>query len=71
PHRAVVVGPAKLYGERLTSPDIRAGMALVIAALCAKGTSVISNIEQIDRGYQQIEQRLVALGAHIERRPAD
>jgi len=71
PHRAVVVGPAKLYGERLTSPDIRAGMALVIAALCAKGTSIISNIAQIDRGYQRIEQRLAALGARIERRPAE
>jgi UDP-N-acetylglucosamine 1-carboxyvinyltransferase len=71
PHRAVVVGPAKLYGEKLTSPDIRAGMALVIAALCASGTSVISNIAQIDRGYQRIEERLSALGAHIIRQPAD
>lgn len=70
PHRAVVVGPAKLFGEKLTSPDIRAGMALVIAALCASGTSVISNIAQIDRGYQRIEERLSALGAHIVRRPA-
>ncbi len=71
PHRAVVVGPAKLYGEKLTSPDIRAGMALVIAALCATGTSVISNIAQIDRGYQRIEERLSALGAQIIRQPAD
>jgi UDP-N-acetylglucosamine 1-carboxyvinyltransferase len=71
PHRAVVVGPARLYGEKLTSPDIRAGMALVIAALCAQGTSVISNIAQIDRGYQKIEERLGALGARIERRHAE
>jgi UDP-N-acetylglucosamine 1-carboxyvinyltransferase len=68
PHRAVVVGPAKLYGEKLTSPDIRAGMALVIAALCATGTSVISNIAQIDRGYERIDERLAALGARITRR---
>lgn len=67
PHRAVVVGPAKLYGQVLTSPDIRAGMALVIAALCAEGTSVIHNIEQVDRGYQQLDVRLSALGAKIER----
>ena len=71
PHRAVVVGPARLYGEKLTSPDIRAGMALVIAALCANGKSVISNIAQIDRGYQRIEERLGALGANIQRKPAD
>lgn len=71
PHRAVVVGPARLFGEKLTSPDIRAGMALVIAALCAQGKSVISNIAQIDRGYQRIEERLSALGARIERRPAE
>ena len=71
PHRAVVVGPARLHGERLSSPDIRAGMALVLAALCAQGTSVISNIEQIDRGYQQIDTRLTALGAQIERRKAN
>jgi UDP-N-acetylglucosamine 1-carboxyvinyltransferase len=68
PHRAVVVGPARLYGETLTSPDIRAGMALLIAALTADGTSVIQNIGQIDRGYEHIEQRLKALGARIERR---
>ncbi|NJO84258.1 MAG: UDP-N-acetylglucosamine 1-carboxyvinyltransferase [Blastochloris sp.] len=70
PHRAVVVGPAQLYGEPegLPSPDIRAGMALVIAALCAKGTSVIYNIQQIDRGYERIAERLAALGARIERR---
>jgi UDP-N-acetylglucosamine 1-carboxyvinyltransferase len=69
PHRAVVVGPSPLYGEPegLPSPDIRAGMALLIAALCARGRSVIYNIGQIDRGYERIEQRLQALGAQIER----
>lgn len=67
PHRVVVEGPSTLYGEELTSPDIRAGMALVIAALCARGTSVIQNIRQIDRGYERIDERLRALGAHIER----
>lgn len=67
PHRAVVSGPSPLYGEHLSSPDIRAGMALLIAALCAQGRSVIDNIEQIDRGYERIEQRLAALGAHIQR----
>jgi UDP-N-acetylglucosamine 1-carboxyvinyltransferase len=69
PHRAVVVGPSQLYGEPegLPSPDIRAGMALLLAALCAQGRSVIYNIGQIDRGYERIEQRLQALGAQIER----
>jgi UDP-N-acetylglucosamine 1-carboxyvinyltransferase len=69
PHRAVVVGPSQLYGEPegLPSPDIRAGMALLIAALCARGRSVIYNIGQIDRGYERIELRLQALGAQIER----
>ena len=67
PHRAVVSGPAHLHGEILTSPDIRAGMALVLAALIAEGRSEIYNIEQIDRGYQHIETKLQALGAHIER----
>jgi UDP-N-acetylglucosamine 1-carboxyvinyltransferase len=69
PHRAVVVGPSQLYGEPegLPSPDIRAGMTLLIAALCAQGRSVIYNIGQIDRGYERIEQRLQSLGAHIER----
>jgi UDP-N-acetylglucosamine 1-carboxyvinyltransferase len=67
PHRVVVVGRSQLFGEKLTSPDIRAGMALVIAALCAQGQSVISNIEQIDRGYERIEERLAALGAAIQR----
>ncbi|MBA3533119.1 MAG: UDP-N-acetylglucosamine 1-carboxyvinyltransferase [Ardenticatenales bacterium] len=67
PHRAVVVGPSPLYGQVLSSPDIRAGMALVIAALCAEGTSVIHNVEQIDRGYGDLDVRLRALGATIER----
>ena len=67
PHRAVVTGPSQLYGERLESPDIRAGMAMVIAALCAEGTSTIGNIGQIDRGYESIDERLRGLGASIER----
>jgi UDP-N-acetylglucosamine 1-carboxyvinyltransferase len=67
PHRVVVTGPATLYGERLESPDIRAGMAMVIAALSAEGKSTIGNIGQIDRGYERIDQRLQALGAAIER----
>jgi len=67
PHRVVVTGPAKLYGERLTSPDIRAGMAMLIAALCAEGTSTIGNIGEIDRGYERIDDRLRSLGADIER----
>ena len=67
PHRAVVVGPAPLRGGRLESPDIRAGMAILLAALAARGTSEIHNIAQIERGYQQIDERLRRLGAHIER----
>jgi UDP-N-acetylglucosamine 1-carboxyvinyltransferase len=67
PHRAVVTGPARLYGERLESPDIRAGMAMLIAALCAEGTSTIGNVQQIDRGYERIDERLRGLGARIER----
>ena len=67
PHRAVVSGPARLYGERMESPDIRAGMAMLIAGLCADGTSTIGNIQQIDRGYERIDERLRALGARIER----
>jgi UDP-N-acetylglucosamine 1-carboxyvinyltransferase len=67
PHRAVVNGPAKLYGERMESPDIRAGMALLIASLCAEGRSTIGNIGQIDRGYERIDERLRAVGASIER----
>jgi UDP-N-acetylglucosamine 1-carboxyvinyltransferase len=67
PHRAVVQGPAVLSGEKLVSPDIRAGMALLIAALCAKGESIMSNIVQIDRGHERIDEKLRALGAQIER----
>jgi UDP-N-acetylglucosamine 1-carboxyvinyltransferase len=67
PHRVVVTGPATLYGERLESPDIRAGMAMLIAALCADGTSTIGNIRQIDRGYERMDERLRGLGAAIER----
>jgi UDP-N-acetylglucosamine 1-carboxyvinyltransferase len=67
PHRAVVTGPAKLYGDRMVSPDIRAGMALLLAALCAEGTSTIGNVWQIDRGYERIDERLRDLGARIER----
>jgi UDP-N-acetylglucosamine 1-carboxyvinyltransferase len=67
PHRAVVQGPAWLNGDELVSPDIRAGMALLIAALCARGQSVIRNIIQIDRGHERIDEKLRSLGAHIER----
>lgn len=67
PHRVVVSGPTCLYGKKLISPDIRAGIALVIAALIAKGTTEIDNIYQIDRGYEQLDIRLKKLGATIER----
>jgi UDP-N-acetylglucosamine 1-carboxyvinyltransferase len=67
PHRAVVTGPAQLFGQRMASPDIRAGMAMLIASLCADGTSTIGNIGEIDRGYERIDERLRALGAQIER----
>jgi UDP-N-acetylglucosamine 1-carboxyvinyltransferase len=67
PHRVVVVGPSQLYGSDLRSPDIRAGMALLAATLSAKGTSTINNVEQIDRGYEELDKRLRALGAKIER----
>ncbi len=67
PHRAVVQGPCWLNGDELVSPDIRAGMALLIAALCARGQSVIRNIIQIDRGHERIDEKLRALGARIER----
>gem|GEM_PF-1379252 len=67
PHRVVVTGPARLYGERMSSPDIRAGMAMLLAALCAEGTSTIGNVREIDRGYERIDERLRALGASIER----
>jgi UDP-N-acetylglucosamine 1-carboxyvinyltransferase len=67
PHRCIVQGPSQLYGEKMESPDIRAGMALVLAALSAQGRSVIRNVGQIDRGYEQVDAKLAALGAHIER----
>jgi UDP-N-acetylglucosamine 1-carboxyvinyltransferase len=69
PHRAIVAGPSRLYGQRMESPDIRAGWALLIASLCAEGTSTIGNIGQIVRGYERIDERLRALGARIERVP--
>jgi UDP-N-acetylglucosamine 1-carboxyvinyltransferase len=71
PHRAIVSGPSRLHGERVESPDIRAGMAMLIAALAADGVSEIGNIRQIDRGYEQIDERLRALGAQIERVSAE
>jgi UDP-N-acetylglucosamine 1-carboxyvinyltransferase len=67
PHRAIVTGPRRLRGERVESPDIRAGMAMLLAALCAEGRSEIGNIRQIDRGYERIDERLRELGARIER----
>ncbi|HEY6882201.1 MAG TPA: UDP-N-acetylglucosamine 1-carboxyvinyltransferase [Polyangiales bacterium] len=67
PHRAIVTGPAKLYGQNVSSPDIRAGMALLLAALVAEGRSVIQNAQQIDRGYERIDERLRGLGAQIDR----
>jgi len=67
PHRCIVTGPAKLFGEKVESPDIRAGMSLVLAALAAEGRSQIRNIGQIDRGYDNVDGKLRALGARIER----
>jgi UDP-N-acetylglucosamine 1-carboxyvinyltransferase len=67
PHRAIVNGPSRLRGELVESPDIRAGMAILLAALCAKGRTQIGNIRQIDRGYERIDERLRELGASIER----
>jgi UDP-N-acetylglucosamine 1-carboxyvinyltransferase len=67
PHRAIVTGPCRLRGERMESPDIRAGMAMLIAALCAEGRSEIGNAPQIDRGYERIDERLRELGGQIER----
>jgi UDP-N-acetylglucosamine 1-carboxyvinyltransferase len=71
PHRAIVSGPSRLHGERVESPDIRAGMAMLIAALAADGVSEIGNIRQIDRGYEQIDERLRGLGAQIERHSSE
>jgi UDP-N-acetylglucosamine 1-carboxyvinyltransferase len=67
PHRCIVQGPTTLYGENLESPDIRAGMSLLIAALAAKGTSSIRNVGQIERGYESVDKKLRALGARLER----
>ena len=67
PHRAVVTGPAKLRGQRMESPDIRAGMAMLLASLCAEGSSTIGAVYQIDKGYERIDERLRMLGALIER----
>jgi UDP-N-acetylglucosamine 1-carboxyvinyltransferase len=67
PHRAVVTGPAHLVGQRMESPDIRAGMAMLLAALCAQGQSTIGAAHQIDKGYERIDERLRTLGAQIER----
>jgi UDP-N-acetylglucosamine 1-carboxyvinyltransferase len=67
PHRAVVTGPTPLVGQRMESPDIRAGMAMLLAALCAEGRSTIGAVHQIDKGYERIDERLRALGASIER----
>ena len=67
PHRAVVTGPAKLRGQRMESPDIRAGMAMLLASLCAVGSSTIGAVYQIDKGYERIDERLRALGAQIDR----
>jgi UDP-N-acetylglucosamine 1-carboxyvinyltransferase len=67
PHRAVVSGPSRLTGSELTSPDVRAGMAMVIAAICAEGKSIIHNVYQIERGYEHLTARLQSLGARVER----
>ncbi|THD65554.1 MAG: UDP-N-acetylglucosamine 1-carboxyvinyltransferase [Bradyrhizobium sp.] len=69
PHRAIVAGPSRLRGALMSSPDIRAGMAMLLAALCAKGVSTINNADQIERGYERIDERLNALGARITRVP--
>lgn len=71
PHRVVVVGPSQLFGATLESPDVRAGMSLLIAALAAKGESTIYNVRQIDRGYERVEEKLKSIGADIERLPVE
>jgi UDP-N-acetylglucosamine 1-carboxyvinyltransferase len=68
PHRAVVSGPSILHGSELTSPDVRAGMAMLIAALGARGESIIRNVYQIERGYERLSERLQSLGARITRK---
>jgi UDP-N-acetylglucosamine 1-carboxyvinyltransferase len=67
PHRVIVYGPSQLWGREMETPDIRAGMALVLAALCAKGRSVINKAELIERGYENIVENLASLGADIQR----
>src|SRR5207302_9220418 len=67
PHRVVVTGPARLYGQRMESPDIRAGMSMLLASLCAEGESTIGAVHQIDKGYERIDERLRTPGAHITR----
>jgi UDP-N-acetylglucosamine 1-carboxyvinyltransferase len=67
PHRCIVQGPSKLFAEKMESPDIRAGMALLLAALSAQGQSIIRNVGQIDRGYEKVDQKLAAMGAQILR----
>jgi UDP-N-acetylglucosamine 1-carboxyvinyltransferase len=67
PHRALTIGPSHLHAATIVSPDIRAGMALIAAALCADGRSTINNVRQVDRGYERIDERLLALGAHLTR----
>jgi UDP-N-acetylglucosamine 1-carboxyvinyltransferase len=67
PHRCIVNGPTRLYAADVESPDIRAGLALVLAALAAEGKSVIRNVGHIDRGYERIEEKLRGLGAQVER----
>ena len=67
PHRVVVYGPTKLYGKKLVSPDLRAGIALIVAGLIAEGKTEIDNIYQIDRGYEKIDERLRKIGADIKR----
>ena len=67
PYRCLIQGPNRLFGENLESPDIRAGMALLLAALAADGTSTIRNVGQIDRGYAKVDEKLRGLGAQIER----
>ncbi len=68
PHRAIVQGPVRLKSAEVSSPDVRAGMALVIAALCADGISTIQNIYQIERGNEHLEKKLLAVGARIQRK---
>jgi len=68
PHRVIILGPTSLLGREVESPDLRAGLAFIIAGLIAKGQTTISNIYQVDRGYEKIEERLQKLGADITRK---